>query len=68
MRLIKTPDFDLVIDLNTQEWEELAPKLQAELLLGADGRTYLARVGGAWILFLLKEGGEPESRKREKGV
>ncbi|MEM2127116.1 MAG: hypothetical protein QXH67_02720 [Candidatus Bathyarchaeia archaeon] len=65
MRLIKTPDFDLVIDLTTHEWEELGPRLNAELLLGMDGKTYLARVGGAWILFLLKEDGKPE---RERSV
>jgi hypothetical protein len=68
MRLLKTPEsIDLILELTPQEWVELGRRFEAlsDLLFsnplqGTRGEHYLARVGGAWILILLKEG--PGSR------
>lgn len=63
MRFLQLPDFDLVIELQLEEWERLIQRLKADLLLpdpsleGA-GRNYIARLDGAWILFLVR--GEAE--------
>lgn len=69
MRLLQSPNLDLVVELNNQEWEELGRRFEADLLLpnplpGMRAENYLARIGGAWILFLLRE--EPEEGRKEK--
>lgn len=57
MRLIHPPNPDLVLELTPQEWEELASRLHADLLLPLSSGGHLARVGGAWILFLIRDPG-----------
>jgi hypothetical protein len=68
MRRVKTPDnIDLVLELTPKEWTEMGRRLESvsdlifSNLFSTGGENYLARVGGAWILILLKE--EPESGK-----
>jgi hypothetical protein len=73
MRLLKTPEsIDLILELTPQEWMELGRRFEASSdllfsnpLQGTRGEHYLARVGGAWILILLKE--NPESGRKGGG-
>jgi hypothetical protein len=69
MKRVKTPDnIDLIVELTPQEWTEMGRRLEASSdlifsnLFPTSGENYLARVGGAWILILLKE--NPESGKK----
>lgn len=57
MRVVKLPDaFDIIIELSPSEWEETRVGLNTDLILRRNENTVIARAGGAWILFIIKEG------------
>lgn len=55
MRILQPPNFDLVVELTPWEWAELHLGLEEDLLLRPSENNIIARVGGAWVLIILKE-------------
>ncbi|MEM3005876.1 MAG: tyrosine-type recombinase/integrase [Candidatus Bathyarchaeia archaeon] len=70
MRFLHLPDFDLVIELQLKEWEELAPRPNADLLppdpsLEGTGRSYVARLDEAYPISR-EVGWRARAREEEK--